>query len=609
MPPILSLEFTDLECKVAVVDTGRGGRATVKSLSVFDLPKPEDAAERVTERSKALRDHLKAQKITVKQASVVVPKNFIMVRAVNLPSTVDEEIAGMARFEAERHIPFNADRHITSYHVLAKNGAQGSHVLLAAVDLPIAQEYLDVCVKAGLRVTGISVSSAALFNSFAVARKADLDNRTVVLLNVGRSATDMVIATNGAVTFARGSTTGVNRLIAELEEVGERAGFADLPKMDALEPQRYFRGAPAVQAPAEPASPMNLYDELPEESSAPSSPAGDPFAAPAEAIEAVDENPGFTIIKDPAPAVAVAPENRGAVVFSDWLNRLLQEVKRTFEFASREFATPMVDQIYICGEGALVARVTDYFQANFNVDTAVFDPLAAGSPISPPKKTGPEAGPSYAVAVGGALAGQPQTLRLDLLPSAYTEAQSAKRQQVSYIVTGILALVALAVGYLYLSDTFARKRDLLDELIEQNRADRGRVNDLRTKQERLRIIKENVQDDRGALNVLQIISGKTYIPEKIVLTNFEYKRGDYVKLEGDAKDLPSANQLVNDMRNTGFFAQASLDSTTPNKQLRGRGGATVTGWKATFAFPKPEKPKSTRSAPKKTTEGDTDGFE
>lgn len=604
MPPILSLEFTDLECKVAVVDTGRGGRAAVKSLSVFDLPKPEETAERVAERSKALRDHLKAQRITVKQASVVVPKNFIMVRAVNLPSTVDDEIAGMARFEAERHIPFNADRHITSYHVLAKNGAQGSHVLLAAVDLPIAQEYLDICVKAGLRVAGISVSSAALFNSFAVARKADLENRTVVLLNVGRSATDMVIATNGAVTFARGSTTGVNRLLSELEEVGERASFADLPQMDALEPQRYFRGAAPAAAP-EPAASAGLYDQLPD-APAGALTTGDAFGNPAEAAP---EEPGFTIIKEPTPAMAVAPENRGAAVFSDWLNRLLQEVKRTFEFASREFATPMVDQIYICGEGALVARLTEYFQANFNVDTAVFDPLAAGSPVAAPKKIGPEAGPSYAVAIGGALSGLPQTLRLDLLPASYTEAQSARRQQVSYIVTGILALVALAVGYLYLSETFARKRDLLDELIEQNRADRGRVNDLRTKQERLRIIKENVQDDRGALNVLQIISGKTYIPEKIALTNFEYKRGDYVKLEGDAKDLPSANQLVNDMRNTGFFAQASLDSTTPNKPVRGRGGATVTGWKATFAFPKPEKPKPARSASNKNTEGDTDGLE
>jgi Tfp pilus assembly protein PilN len=155
---------------------------------------------------------------------------------------------------------------------------------------------------------------------------------------------------------------------------------------------------------------------------------------------------------------------------------------------------------------------------------------------------------------------------------------------------------------MYLSDAFARKRELLEELGDRNRADSARVKDLRTKKERLRIIKENVQDDRGALDVLRIISEKPYIPEKVTLTSFDYKRGDYVKLTGDAKDLPSANQLVNDLRNTGFFTDATLNDVVANKPLRGRGNATVTGWTATFTFPKPVKPKPKSSSAKKSPE-------
>ncbi len=612
MPPVISLEFTESECKVAVVDTGRGGRATVKSMSRFDLTRPEELDLRVAERSKALRDHLKAQRISVKQATLVIPKNFVMVRAANLPSTVDDEIAGMARFEAERHIPFNAERHIIGYHVQSKNGSQGSTVLLAAVDLPIAKEYLDICVNAGLRITGITVSSVALFNSFSVARQSDLVDRTVMLVNVGRNGTDVVIVANGNVSFARGSTTGVNKLLAELEEVNQPAQLSDLSKMDALEPQLYFREPSVVAPPPPPPTPGEPMG------------AGEAFTSDraggvgTDAALLPDESEaGFTIvdppapaIDPPAPAVATAPENKPAVVFSGWLNRMLQEIKRTFEFASREFATPMVDHIYISGEGAQVAHLAEYFQANFHVETSVFDPLVAGSPITGPKKVEAGAGETYAVAIGGPLSNLPKTANVNLLPGAYTEEQTAKRQQLSYIVTGVLVLVALALGYLHLSDTFARKQDLLDQLLDQNRADKARVDDLRTKKERLRIISENVQDDRGALAVLGIISEKAYIPENLAIREFDYKRGDFVKMSGDAKDLPAVNQFVSDMRHTGFFAEAGLDPNgiEPNRPLRGRGGATVTGWRATFTFPKPER-RPARSSRPAAERDDDNGFE
>lgn len=600
MAAVLSLEFTELQCKVVALDSGRGGRFTLKSATSFDLPRPDNIAERVAERALALRDHLKSQKISTRQADIVIPKNFVMVRAVNLPSTVDDEIAGMARFEAERHIPFNADRHITSYDVLAKNGAQGSDVLLAAVDGPIAQEYLDVCVKAGLKVSSISVSSVSLFNAFASTQKTAMADRTVMVINVGKSATDLVIATDGRITFNRGSTTGVVRLLHDLHEAtGEELEADELARMDALEPQVYFRGSRVAAPPPPPPPGAGLYEELPDNDET-------------QERTGTEDDPGFTIIKpnapEPAPAVAAAPENRGAAVFTQWLDRLLQEVKRTFEFASREFSSPMVDQIYLAGEGALVPHLADYFQANFNVETSIFDPAADGAPVTRPKAAPPEVGRIFAVAIGGAVSGQPGTLKIDLLPKSYTEEQSAKRQQVSYIVTGVLVFVTLIAGYIYLSDAFARKRNLMDDLTARNRADKARVEDLRTKKDRLRIIRENVQDDRGALDVLRILSDKEYIPEKVALTVFDYKRGDYVKLEGDAKDLPAVNELINDMRNTGFFAETSLDNVTPNKPLRSRGGATVTGWKATFTFPKPEKPKKKSSSSSRREETE-DGLE
>jgi len=584
MAQIVSLEFTDSECKVALVDQTKGGRVSVKSLSSFPLPKPDDVAARAAERLQALKDHLKAQRITVKNAVIVIPKNFVMARSVTLPSTVASEIAGMAKFEAERHIPFNAERHIISYHVLNKQGMQGSDVLLAAVDLPIAQEYLDICVKAGLTVDNITVSSIALFNGFAVAEKTAMADRTVMILNVGRGATDLVIATNGNVTFTRGSTTGVDRLLADLSDaLGKPVTVADLAEMNALEPQLYFRG-PA----AEPTVTPGVYDILPGQDE-----------LTTEQVEPI----GFQVIP---PSAATAPGNPAAAIFTEWLNKLLQEIKRTYEFANREFNCPMMNHIYITGEGGTIQQVAPFFQANFNVDAAVFDPLHATDVAVKVKKSNilPQL---YSVAVGGAIGRQPQTIHINLLPGSYTEARTAKRQQVSYFVTGFLALLALVAGYVYLSDAFTTKRGLLTDLEARNRKDKARVEDLRMKKERLRIIRENVQDDKGALDVLRFISEKEYFPDTVALTTFDYKRGDYVKMQGHAKDLKAANQLVTDMRNTGFFEEAKLDSTEANVTLRGRPPLAVLGWNATFTFPKPQKPKP-KSTKKPADEENIDGL-
>lgn len=592
MAPHLSIEFTDLECKVVIAETAKNDRISVKSVSSFALPHPDDLVVRAAERAQALRDHLKSQRINLKNAVVVIPKNYVMARSVTLPSTVDSEIAGMARFEADRHIPFNAERHIVSYHVLARQGMQGSDVLLAAVDRPIAQEYLDICVKAGLTVTSITVSSLAMFNAFAATEKTALADRTVMVLNIGKGATDLVIATNGNVNFTRGSTSGVSRLMADLTEAtGKPVTVADLAEMDALEPQLYFKGE--TQAP--PPLP-GMYDVLP----------GQEDDLPTDG--SANEPPPLSFEAVPPPSAAVAPQNKPAAVFSDWLNKLLQEVRRTYEFASREFNVPMVNHIYLCGEGAVIKRVADYFQANFNVDAAVFDPLQGAEVARKIRKSTEAPGRQYAVAIGGAVPRQPYTIHINLLPGSYTDARSAKRQQLSYIVTGVLALAALVAGFMYLSDAFARKRALLNQLEDRNRADSARVTDLRTKSDRLRIIRENVQDDKGAIDVLRILSEKVYFPEQVALTSFDYKRGDFVKLQGDATDLQNANKLINDLRSTGFFAEALLDNTVPNKLLRGRPQIPVLGWAATFTFPKPPPPKS-KSARPTQGEDELDGLE
>jgi type IV pilus assembly protein PilM len=609
----LAIEFTDVDCKIAFGERGKGGRVTLRVLNSFELPKDENVEARVAQRAQLLKDALKAAKIKPQPVRVVIPKNFVMARTVKLPSVDENEIVGMARFEAERHIPFNADRHIVSHHTLAKQGVQGSDVLLAAVDHPIANEYLEVCVKAGLMVERIGVSSLAVFNAFAAAEPTALADRVVAVVNVGRAGTDLVIANNGNVTFTRGSTLGLNKLFAELETAGLEKSFGldDLPAVDALEPHLYFRRG---NNPPEPA-PV-IYDEL-----APPVPPPPPPPPPGLALggtsitEGIDEAANSGIYRSgagllasqmaeapavPPPSEAVSPENPGAVAFRGWLIRVLQEVKRTYEFAHREFDIPLIQHIYLCGEGAAITNLSQYFRVNFSVEASVFDPVRGTVPAKKLADQVKGRSTSFAAAIGALVQDATEhAIRINLLPGEYLQRRMAKKQQRAYITTGVLVLVALGMGYWYMADMFESKRELLSEYIDRNTKDKKRVTDLVSKKQRLEIIRQNAQEDQGAWDVLEKISELTaIIPAKATLLRFEFKKGDYVKIQGHVKDLVSANQLLAELRkmqtNDGklYFdpAEVKLDegSFAP-KTPRGRGTETVLEYAVTAPFPKKKK--------------------
>ena len=213
------IEFAENEARVVQAERGKNRRA-VRAAFTFDLPRDDDPAKQIDARAGALRDAVKSAKLKLGHVRLLIPKNFVMVRKVTLPSISNEEIAGMARFEAERHIPVNAERHVISHHILRKQGVEGSEVLLAAVDQPVVSEFVNVCIKAGVGVEEVGVSSLGVFNALAAEKPKELADRVVALAFIGGSSADIVIAQNGTFVFARGTSAGTARLYAELEEAG-----------------------------------------------------------------------------------------------------------------------------------------------------------------------------------------------------------------------------------------------------------------------------------------------------------------------------------------------------------------------------------------------------
>lgn len=558
MAAITTIEFTDNECKVISAERAKG-RVSARVLFSFALPKNDDAAARVTQRAQLLREALKTHKLKAQRVNVIIPKNYVMSRLVTLPSTVDSELAGMARFEAERHIPFNAERHVVAYHVLSKQGVQGSQVLLAAVDQPIAQEFVEVCTKAGLGVDRLTVSSLSIFNAYAYASKAQTEGKVVGIVNIGGACTDIVIVSDGVFSFSRASSIGLGKLISDLEQSGEKSLQAqDLMSVDVLAPARGESGVTAtlLAGDAGPA-PFALDDN------------GSEFnpAEPAEVHHPVAEISEETMPEKGSPGYA-----RWLLRFlvSNWLVQLLKEVKRTYEFARRELNCPVVSEFLICGEGSQIQNLAPYFQLNFGIYTSLFDPLKSFDLPATMVQEVQGKGAIYAAVAGDVAPMTPKSVEINLLPTAYIEKRESKRQQQSWMVSGILALTALILAYFFVSDVFRRQSSELEFYQQKNNEMKSQVADLKDQSTRFKIISSYVRDEHGALELLEKISNLKLIPDKVTLTRFEYKKDEVVKIGGNAKTFPDVNDFKARLMETGFFDSVTEEGASQWMSLVGR---------------------------------------
>lgn len=595
MAPITAIEFTESECRIVQGERARD-KASIRELAAFELTKNENAPERIAERAKLLRETLRQRKIKAQGVNVIIPKNVVMTRMVTLPSIEDAEIANMIRFEAERHIPFNAERHIISHWVLAKLGVGGSKVLVAAIDQPVVQEFVDICAQAGLTVQSVEVSSLALFNGFAFSEHEALNDKVVTIVNIGVASTDVVIAANGLLSFARSGALGIGKLIGDVNEADPRASLtaSELHRIDALEPHHFFHPPPGMNlmtpAYGTPSLDLNPGDVLA------------PGNAPGPVM--IDGTTGDPVI---TPAAAAMPENKGAQVFTQWLLRLLQEIRRTYEYARREFSCPLIDHIYVCGEGAQLQNLSQYLKVNFGIESSLYEPLRK---LEISAKARQEIG-GRAIAFGtiaGAVAPvAAHQVRVSLLPVAYSEKRRSKRQQQSYIVTAAMALVALVLTYMWVKDTFERLNNQLSDYRGKNVQMRDRVEDLKDRQLRVNLLRQNVSDKHGALDILEAISKFPFIPKDVTLKRFEYKKGEEVRVVGNAKQLADANKMEQALRDTKFFENVAQDkSSYKPEKLPGRGDATVLEYAIVCTFPKRDAKKAAKPAAAKEATGEAE---
>jgi type IV pilus assembly protein PilM len=195
---------------VRVVEARQNGsKWVVESAGWVDLPK--EALESNKPESKqtfmleAIRRLFKEHGIRSRNVVTSLSGDSVIVRYVKLPFMSAEELRGSIATEAEQYIPLNIDQVILDFQILGEVQEEGQKkldVLLVAAKNEAVNQHLSVLKLAGLSPRIIDVDAFALQNAYEISRVEGGDE-TVALINVGATLTTLNIIEGSVTRFTR----------------------------------------------------------------------------------------------------------------------------------------------------------------------------------------------------------------------------------------------------------------------------------------------------------------------------------------------------------------------------------------------------------------------
>jgi type IV pilus assembly protein PilM len=142
----------------------------------------------------------------------------VTVREVRVPPMTAQELTAAVRYEAERYLPYNVQDVHMDYQVMGESTEDGRRmldVIVVATRRDVVQRIVETVEAARLEPAIMDVESFALFRSLMV---DGAEARTVVFIDLGAEASDIVISEGKRLRLTRNIPIGGNTLIHALQE-------------------------------------------------------------------------------------------------------------------------------------------------------------------------------------------------------------------------------------------------------------------------------------------------------------------------------------------------------------------------------------------------------
>ncbi len=338
----------------AVQVSNRGGDHTLRHVGYRSLPPGTITGGEVADHdllASEIADFWSTHGFKGKNVILGVSNQKVVVRLLDFPRMDPDDLKSAIGFEAQDHIPMPLDEAVLDYVVLGpqQEGSDLDRILIVAAQKDMVSRYASAMRAAGLRPAGVDVKALSLLRS--ALPETLFDEGATLLLDIGGEITNLVISQGGNPTLTRFIVGGADHLVQAIAEV------ADIPEDEA---ERHLMN-PEVRLGDYPAEPPELD-------------AGD---ADETADETSGETPNGTSVGNEAEPDGLDPALRFDIRRSleDSVQVMAEDVQRSIEYHYSQPGAQDVSQVFVSGEGALVAGLDRYMGELLGISTRRANPL------------------------------------------------------------------------------------------------------------------------------------------------------------------------------------------------------------------------------------------
>lgn len=185
----------------------------------------EDPEEKTAEIRKHIAEFLEAHRISSADIFLGIPRDLAILRYIELPVAVKENLRGTLLYEMEKYVPLPVGDIYFDYQIIAEDKETGKlQVLLLVVKKALIDPYVNLENRLGSGISGVEISSTA-FVDYLSSQPGTASVDTFALVRLGSGYLELSLVKKQFLHYSR---------YVEIEHTGGAPQYPVLEELDLL---------------------------------------------------------------------------------------------------------------------------------------------------------------------------------------------------------------------------------------------------------------------------------------------------------------------------------------------------------------------------------------
>ena len=276
-----------------------------------------------------IKNCLAEGRIVGKDVAIMVSGAQVFIRRITMPPMPEEELDEVIPFEVQKYVSMPIDKMAVDYMIVGKKEEDGVNkldVILVAAPRELVEQELSIARAAGLKPVAISVAPMVQWKTFTL-RNSEQRDKVSAMVDIGYERTVISFFNKGVLEFTRSINLGGNDVTKSL---------ISAPISEAGKELRTL-----------------LYDDA----------------------DALKREHGFPSSREVGTTKDGISFAHLSMLMRPVLEKLLSEIRASFDFYTTEFHVPHVEKIIISGGGSELKGLREFLANEMGMEVESANPM------------------------------------------------------------------------------------------------------------------------------------------------------------------------------------------------------------------------------------------